>query len=804
MKRRCKGFLLISLFGLCLTGAAWISVIQLMTEEHAEEIAELNGVNSGLTRAFEEHVRRALKTADNALLFLQLEYKKNGMITPSMRDFVAAAKQDPILNQLGIANADGDLLLSAVPLNRPINIAIREHFQVQAKNPSMGLYLGKPFITRATGTWSFFLSRRLNRPDGSFGGIVSAGLDPAYFSEFYSVPEMGPDRSIILVGWDGIVRARRFRKQSEVGQDLNASPLFDALRHNKTGNYEAVSLIDGLHRFASYRALGDYPLIVVVTSLRSSALISFEKRKKEYYSAALIFTVFVAGSCFFLIRSEGRILHQNSLLEEELTERGRIENDLRNEEKQFRELFEAITDAVLVHDISADGSPGRFFQVNDVACRYLGYSRDELLTLTPADIDAPESDIDAGTVGRKLLEDKTAIFEQSHVAKDGQRIPVEITARLTELQGRQAVISLVHDITERKNKEEAIATAAREWKTSFDAMADGVSIHDGDYTIVNANLSLCRMIGKAPEEVIGTKCYKLFHGKDTPIEGCPFERLIKTKEKEFAEIFEPSLNKWLEVSTSPVLDDSGALVRIVHAVHDITGRKKKEKDILNYQGQLQRLTFESTLIEERERKRIADELHDTLGQNLVFLKLMVSSLREAAAACGKGEAIDEVIGLIDQTVQFSRSLTYELASPVLYMVGFDAGIRWLSEQIGKSQGISIVVNTLGDPADIKGEMKVLLYKTVRELLFNVVKHAQADHVSINIRNMEGRLEIEVIDNGIGIAPDSVKSYGLFSVAERVKYLGGTMETGPDIGTGSGTRVYISVPLPQKDTGETLA
>ena len=97
-------------------------------------------------------------------------------------------------------------------------------------------------------------------------------------------------------------------------------------------------------------------------------------------------------------------------------------------------------------------------------------------------------------------------------------------------------------------------------------------------------------------------------------------------------------------------------------------------------------------------------------------------------------------------------------------------------------------------------MKVLLYKTVRELLFNMVKHAQAGHVMINIRKLTGTVEIDVIDDGVGFSRPYAPSYGLFSVAERIKYLGGTMETGTNTETGKGARVSITVPLTQKNKG----
>jgi signal transduction histidine kinase len=181
-----------------------------------------------------------------------------------------------------------------------------------------------------------------------------------------------------------------------------------------------------------------------------------------------------------------------------------------------------------------------------------------------------------------------------------------------------------------------------------------------------------------------------------------------------------------------------------------------------------------------------------MGQNLAFSKLRLSSLRESISDDSNKAATDEIIDLLDQTIQFSRSLTYELGSPVLYTVGLEAGIRWLAEQIEKHQGIPVTIDILGNLTAIKNEMKMLLYKTVRELLFNVLKHAQASRVDIVIRQTADAFRIDVMDNGSGFNPDAQTGYGLFSVTERIKYLGGSMKI--KSGAEAGTCISISVPL----------
>lgn len=135
------------------------------------------------------------------------------------------------------------------------------------------------------------------------------------------------------------------------------------------------------------------------------------------------------------------------------------------------------------------------------------------------------------------------------------------------------------EITARKKAEELVSKAAKLWSATFDAMPEGISVHEIDGTVINANLTLCRMLKKSRAEVIGKKCYELFHGKDVPIKGCPMHAVRDKKEKVYAELFEPFLNRWIGVSVSPIFDDTGEVAKVVHVVSDITERKLAEERI---------------------------------------------------------------------------------------------------------------------------------------------------------------------------------------------------------------------------------
>lgn len=164
---------------------------------------------------------------------------------------------------------------------------------------------------------------------------------------------------------------------------------------------------------------------------------------------------------------------------------------------------------------------------------------------------------------------------------DGEKRYFQLTAApLRDDEGKIfQIVELTQDITERKYVEEELKRAEEEWERTFNAMSDGVSIHDTSGKILRANESMSRLVGLPPEELIGMKCYHVFHNRDEPIEECPMMRSMVSKKSEYIEIFEPHLGLWLSVLCSPIFDEGGGVRGVVHVVRDITERKRAEDDL---------------------------------------------------------------------------------------------------------------------------------------------------------------------------------------------------------------------------------
>ena len=223
--------------------------------------------------------------------------------------------------------------------------------------------------------------------------------------------------------------------------------------------------------------------------------------------------------------------------------------------------------------------------------------------------------------------------------------------------------------------------------------------------------------------------------------------------------------------------------------------KQAEERLLEYQAQLRSLASELTLTEERERRRLATDLHDRIGQTLAVSKIKLGALGTSAASTDFAGPLDEVRELIDQTIQDTRSLTFELSLPVLYELGFKAAMEWLAEQIQEQHGVRVELESEGQVRLSDEGLRVLLFRAVQELLVNVVKHAQAHTAKVSVREDGDSIRIEVEDDGIGFEPSKAGrngGFGFFSVRERLRFLGGDFDVESE--PGRGTRAVLVAPL----------
>jgi signal transduction histidine kinase len=242
--------------------------------------------------------------------------------------------------------------------------------------------------------------------------------------------------------------------------------------------------------------------------------------------------------------------------------------------------------------------------------------------------------------------------------------------------------------------------------------------------------------------------------------------------------------------------------RKVLSLLDITRLKNVEKKLLANNYMLRTLSSELVMTEERERRRLAVDLHDNIGQTLALTKIKLNALLEQATQVGLTEPIVDILDMVDQSIQQTRSLTRELSPSVLYELGLVEALDWLGEQIYAQHGLQIILKNALKSGKIEKDIQIFLYRSIRELLLNIVKYAKAKEAYITLQNSGDNIKVTVRDCGVGFDISRIDQifkksggFGLVSIRERLNYIDGCLEIKAK--KGWGTCVEMIVPHKKK-------
>ncbi len=256
---------------------------------------------------------------------------------------------------------------------------------------------------------------------------------------------------------------------------------------------------------------------------------------------------------------------------------------------------------------------------------------------------------------------------------------------------------------------------------------------------------------------------------------------------------------WVSWSRQPVYDARGVLLGVLSVGNDVTLEKQAERLLIDYQSNLRSLASESALAEASERRRIAARIHEEICQNLAYAKLCVGKLRECPRLEACREDVDEVDSFLEDAIAGTRALASELSPPMLYDLGLAAAVEWLVEVTSDRHAIDLEFEDDGLDKALDGDLRVLLFQAVRELLDNVIEHSEARRAAISLGRENDHIRVVVEDDGVGFDPSALHTrsadgtgFGLFDIRERLTHMGGTVEVEAD--PIHGTRVVLRAPL----------
>jgi PAS domain S-box-containing protein len=392
----------------------------------------------------------------------------------------------------------------------------------------------------------------------------------------------------------------------------------------------------------------------------------------------------------------------------------------------------------------------------------------------------------------------------------------------------QRIFGVNVDITQRKQAEEQLIHNQKTFSELVERAPFGIYVVDSRFCIAHMNISsqndafrnVRPLIGRNFSEAMHTLWHEsvaeeiIGHFRHTLETGDPYYSPRFTNPRQDVEITE-SYEWELHRITLPdgqhgvicYYFDSTKLRNAELALQEANAtleKKVKERTLELSQRavQLRALAGELTLSEQRERSRLAKVLHDHLQQLLVAAKFRLTVLGRGGDDVVK-QANKEVEELIDESITASRSLTAELSPPILHDAGLKEGLIWLARRMAEKHGLFVDLE-MEEHEPLSEQLKIILFESVRELLFNVVKHARTSAANVSLRHIGSHLQVTVSDQGAGfdsatmsIVGEERKGFGLFAIRERLGFMGGTLQIQSTPGQGSLFVLAVPIALTEK-------
>ncbi len=516
-----------------------------------------------------------------------------------------------------------------------------------------------------------------------------------------------------------------------------------------------------------------------------------------------IFILFTTFLIFYLVFNE--ISQKQNYIKQLRDQKQRLSHLKEEESKVQRDLNLIFNNSEeLIATVNYDGY---ITKLNPAWGRKLGWTDEELMTNPWIDFIHPE-DVERSQKRNELLIKGEASLSFVHRFKKKGDGYCYLSWNVIPLNEENLVFGIGRDITRQTLAEKELADTKNLLEKTINNLNEAVFvINPKNRSIMLANEVAAELFDYKRKELIGmntadlhvnSEMYKKFAEQSDPElnQGGIFQTEYKMKRKN-GEVFET------ENTVTAIQDKKGWRQGVVSVVRDITAIKNAERQLEEYQDSLKQLTIELSLSEEKQRKEIASNIHDHLSQSLVVSKMKLKEMLPGSKNGHFKAQIEIIYKLITEALNNSRKITYDLSPPILYELGIIETMHWLTEKIASENKIRTSFHSEFDKIKLPDSELILLFRIIQELMYNSVKHANADKISIYFYKSGEGLDIVLEDDGKGfnlsILSDKNKrtGFGIFAVKERIKNLSGSFSI--DSAPGKGCRSEIFIPLINKST-----
>jgi two-component system CheB/CheR fusion protein len=469
------------------------------------------------------------------------------------------------------------------------------------------------------------------------------------------------------------------------------------------------------------------------------------------------------------------------------------------------ELFSSLFHANPIPTVLTRLQNGLVLDANDAYLRFFELPRETVIGSTIHQVGAwLQADERAELAKKVRQEGHVGSFEMTTTHPSGQNRTALVSIERVEQDGTEAAIWAFVDITDLKQAQESLRRSEERLRLTLESVTDYAYITlDTSGRIVDWQAGAELMFGYSRDEILGQPVAILFTPEDRA-QGAPEAEIEQARTTGRAADERWHLRKdgtrfFMSGVMVPLHD--GKIIGYVKVARDLTERRQMEEalesEVQVRTEQVRTLVIQLAMSEQEERRRISGILHDDLQQQLFSLNVQLAMLHQqldSQALTDARQTIADIGEALGNSIQVTRSLSVNLSPPILHDEGLFEAIRWLASHIEQQQGLHVEVRLEGTLPLLDEDLRVLLFQVVRELLFNIVKHAGVTTAAVALAVENQQLRIEVSDRGQGFDATlhrAQASQGLLRISQRLELIGGRFEVNSS--PGQGTHVIIHVP-----------
>ncbi len=485
-------------------------------------------------------------------------------------------------------------------------------------------------------------------------------------------------------------------------------------------------------------------------------------------------------------------------------------------------IVESSDDAIISKDLN-----GIISSWNTAAERIFGYSAQEAIGQPITIIIPPELHEEEAQILKRLRNgERIEHFETVRVTKAGKRINISLTVSpIKDSSGRVTGASkIARDITESRTIEKELREKQELLRAAFTQTYSFMAILSKDGTIVDANRAALEGTGFTRDEAIGNKLWDVWW-RSLPEEREIAKTSVATARKGFAvrEECQYALRdgtiRFADRTLNPVQNETGETVMIVCSGLDITEHRQlrsmleervhertrelesKNLELVRQTEVVRELSARLLQIQDEERRRIARELHDSVGQMLAAVSMNMAHVTHEARSLSPDahKALEDNAGLLEQLSSEIRTISHLLHPPLLDEVGLQSALQWYIDGFSERSKIKVDLELPDDFGRLPRNLEITLFRVVQECLTNIHRHSGSNTAAIRVSRSENEVRLEVRDAGKGIPVEAQTSLssgklsgvGLRGMHERLRQMGGHLDVQSN---GNGTLVLATLPI----------